>query len=75
MTDLDCPSPCPDADAPPAHALPAPGLWARLRLSLTRSDREAYFARATDLADLERRQHAWERSSPDASLLNLSIWR
>jgi Protein of unknown function (DUF3563) len=36
-------------------------LWQRLSLS----EREAYLAKATDCADLERRQRAWDRSDAE----------
>jgi Protein of unknown function (DUF3563) len=55
----------------PAGQASGRGLWR----SLLQSEREAYFASATDLVDLERRQRAWERGSHDPSLLALEVWR
>jgi Protein of unknown function (DUF3563) len=50
--------------APCVPPPPRPGLLAacrRLWQRLGLSEREAYLAKATDCADLERRQRAWDR--------------
>lgn len=43
-------------------------LWQRLTID----EREAYLSKATDCADLERRQRAWDR--PDAAHFPLDAW-
>ncbi|WP_083440698.1 DUF3563 family protein [Aquincola tertiaricarbonis] len=59
----------------PAAAPSGTGLLSHLWRSLLQSKREAYFASATDLVDLERRQRTWERASHEPSLVTLEAWR
>jgi Protein of unknown function (DUF3563) len=70
MNDVSAPS----SERPAARPSDA-RFWPRLWRCLSQSQREAYLAQATDLVDLERRQRAWERSSPEASALSLVAWR
>jgi hypothetical protein len=60
-----CRTPMNDALFLPTSAPPQTPHWRlaakQLWQGLTRDEREAYLSKATDCADLERRQRAWDR--------------
>ena len=74
MNKVSLPSPARSLPRRPAPSFSTPGFWMRLWQRLHQSEREAYLAASTDLADLERRMRAWDRTSADASMLKFRPW-
>jgi hypothetical protein len=70
MNDVLLLAPC----VPPPQRPSLRAAWRRLWQRLTLSERDAYLSKATDCADLERRQRAWDRTGSDVQRSPYQDW-